>query len=368
MTTGYVYEELYGWWDTGTAAGATPADPRAGIEPFRHYESPETKRRLHDLIVVSGLIDHLTKLRARAATYGELAAVHSTEYIDRIIAQSDNPYGGDGGDPATRFGRGAFLIASLAAGGAVTLVDAVATGAVDNGYALVRPPGHHAMRETGMGFCVFNNIAIAVTAAMRAHGIDRAAVVDWDVHPGNGTQEIFYEDPGVLTISLHQDRIFEKWGSADQRGDGPGRGCSINIPLPPATGDAGYLAAFDQIVAPSLRRHRPQLIVVASGLDANIYDPLGRQMVTSAGFRALTHRVLDLAAEIAGGRLALVHEGGYSPSYVPFCGLAVVEALAGTKTFADPYEAYFRATLPSEPRPHEREAIRSLCRQIGVEG
>jgi acetoin utilization deacetylase AcuC-like enzyme len=360
MASGYLYEEVYSWWDTGTAAGFLPSDPAGGIQPLRHYETPDTKRRIHELIAVSGLIDHLTRLRARPATHDELTAVHDSSYVDGIIARSNQPRGGDGGDAATVFGKGGFEIASLAAGGAIVTLEAVLNRTVDNAYALVRPPGHHAMRHTGMGFCVFANIAIAVTAVRQTHGVERVAVVDWDVHPGNGTESIFYDDPGVLTISLHQDRIFEPWGAADKRGEGAGFGYSINLPLPPATGDAGYLAAFDQIVLPALRSYRPELIVVASGLDANIYDPLGRQMVTSDGFRALAGRILDIAAEVADSRIALVHEGGYNENYVPFCGLAIVETLAGVKTIVDPHQVYLAPTLPTSPRPHEATAIDRL--------
>ena len=368
MTTGYLYEELYSWWDAGTAAGALPADPAAGLQPLAHYESPDTKRRIHELIVVSGLIEHLTRLRARPATYEELVAVHDADYVERIIAQSESIKGGDGGDVATMFGKGGFQIASLAAGGAITAVTAVVERAVANAYALVRPPGHHAQRATGMGFCVFANVAIAVTAVRARYGLERIAVVDWDVHPGNGTQSIFYDDPSVLTISLHQDRIFEKWGGSDEKGDGAGLGYSINVPLPPGTGDAGYLAAFDEIVLPALRQYRPEVIVVASGLDANIYDPLGRQMVTAAGFRTLTGRMLDVAADVADGRLALVHEGGYSASYVPFCGLAVIETLSGIKTIPDPHAGFWGATLPVVPRPYEAEAIAALRAGINEVG
>lgn len=355
MTTGYVYNEVFGWHDTSTNAGLFPADHRLGIQPFQHFENAETKRRLHELIVVSGLIDQLTPVRPRKATDEEILLVHTEEHLARIQAGSDQPKGGDSGDGLSPFGPGGIEIGRLAAGGVIALVEQVVDGAVDNGYALVRPPGHHAVPEHGMGFCMFGNLAIAAKAVRRSRGVERIAIVDWDVHHGNGTQAAFYDDPDTLTISIHQDRVFPPdTGHIHERGTSAGEGYTLNIPLPPGTGHGGYEAAMDRVIAPAIDRFRPDLVLVASGFDANAADPLARQGLTSSAYRTLTERLLEVAGRHAGGRLAMSHEGGYNPVYVPFCGLAVIQALAGvTQPLADPYEPIFGGMGQLELQPHQ---------------
>ena len=239
MRTGYVYHEIFGWHDTGTFVGDMPSDPGAGLQPYMNYEHPETKKRIHELIVVSGLIDHLVRVPARKASDTELETVHTREHIERIKKESSSRLGGDGGDLTTPFARGGYDIAAMAAGGAIELFESVLSGEVSNGYALIRPPGHHAVRERGMGYCIFSNLAVAIGVAKKTHGEKlRVAVVDWDVHHGNGTEAIFLNDPNVLTISLHQNRLYpHDTGDIDV----VGVGTNINIPLPPGTGNGGYL-------------------------------------------------------------------------------------------------------------------------------
>ncbi|GAB3865328.1 class II histone deacetylase [Nocardioides maradonensis] len=355
MATGYVYHEVFGWHDTGTNAGLFPADHRRGIQPFQHFENAETKRRIHELVVVSGVIDRLTRIAPRKASDEEILLVHTEEHLARIKAGSDQPKGGDSGDGLSPFGPGGIEIGRLAAGGMIEATAAVVEGRVDNAYALVRPPGHHARPDTGMGFCMFANLAIAAQAVRRSHGVERIAVVDWDVHHGNGTQAAFYDDPNTLTISLHQDRVFPPdTGMIEERGEGAGLGYSLNIPLPPGTGFGGYLSAMERVVLPAIERFRPDLILVASGFDANAADPLARQGLTSSTYRIMTQQLLDLAAKVCGGRLAMSHEGGYNPVYVPFCGLAVIEALAGvTEPLEDPYEPIFGGMAQLELQPHQ---------------
>ena len=187
----------------------------------------------------------------------------------------------------------------------------------------------------GMGFCLFGNAAIAVHHALAARGLERVAIVDWDVHHGNGTQAIFYDDPSVLTISLHQDSCFPPGsGPVEENGAGAGEGYNINVPLPPGTGNGGYLHAFEQVVLPALEAFRPQLIIVASGLDASAMDPLGRMMLTPRGYGQLTQQLLDAAGRLCEGRLVVEHEGGYAEELVPFCALAIVEKLSGIVTEA----------------------------------
>ncbi|WP_063060195.1 class II histone deacetylase [Nocardia sienata] len=360
MTIGYVWNTVYGWADTGSGS-LFPADATAGLQPIGHHLAhPDTKRRFHELVAVSGLLDRLQPVRAVPATEADVLRVHTAEHLARIKEESLRPKGGDAGDGCSPFGRGGYEIAALSAGGAIRLVDQVVSRAVETGYALVNPPGHHAYRAGGMGFCIFNNVSIAAAYAKDVLGLERVAVVDWDVHHGNGTQEIWYSDPSVLTISLHQHLCFPpNSGYPQERGAGAGEGFSINIPLPPGSGDAAYVHAVDQVVLPALRGFRPELILVASGFDASIMDPLARQMVTSAGFAQLTRRVLDVAAELCEGRIAFVQEGGYSPHYVPFCGLAVLREMLGDPYEPDPYSPIVSTQGGDVLLEHEAAAIRA---------
>jgi len=267
----------------------------------------------------------------------ELCRFHAAEYVERIRQQSEA--GGGEAGVITPFGSGSYEIALLAAGGAIVAVDAVLDGEVENVYALVRPPGHHAVRDTGIGFCLFGNVAIAVLHARHVRGLERVAVVDWDVHHGNGTEDAFYDDPSVLTISIHQDGCFPPGsGPVDRMGEGPGEGFNVNVPLPPGSGDGAYHAAFERVVLPALHSFDPELVVVASGFDANGMDPLGRMLLHSGSYRWMTRQLLDAAAETSEDRLVMCHEGGYSTAVVPFCGLAVLEELSGIGTgVSDPF-------------------------------
>jgi acetoin utilization deacetylase AcuC-like enzyme len=185
------------------------------------------------------------------------------------------------------------------------------------------------------------------------------AVIDWDVHHGNGTESAFYDDPSVLTISLHQDDWWPRGrGGLSDTGEGPGTGTNLNVPLPAGSGAGAYRAAFEDVVAPALAAFRPQLILVACGFDASVLDPLGRMMLTSEAFRELTSMVKAAAAELCDGRLVLIHEGGYSAAYVPFCGLAVLEELAGVRSgVEDPYLLRYRGVPGEELQPAQREAV-----------
>jgi acetoin utilization deacetylase AcuC-like enzyme len=281
--TGWVYHERYAWHDTGTAAGMVEAG--GWLEPLAHLDTAATRARLHSLVEVSGLGERLVRLVARPASDEELEAVHQRGHIDRIEALSAG-HGGDAGDGVSPFGKGGAEIARLSAGGAIVAVEAVLRGEVRNAYALVRPAGHHALPDRGMGFCIFNNIAIAVEHALSAHSTRRVAVVDWDVHHGNGTQAIFYEREDVLTISIHQDRCYPvDSGGVEERGAQAGLGTNVNVPLPAGSGDGAYAEAMRRVVMPALERFGPELVVVGSGFDANAYDPLGRMLLHSESYR-----------------------------------------------------------------------------------
>ncbi len=328
MATGYVWNELYGWHDTGTNAGLLQASLIS--QPYQHFESPESKQRFHSLVETSGLARHLVRIDAEPATDEDILRAHTPEHLARIKAESALPKGGDAGDGVSPFGFQGFEIAALAAGGSIAALTAVLDGTVTNAYALVRPPGHHARPETGMGFCMFANASIAIKHAQAANPALRVVTVDWDVHHGNGTQAVFYDDPSVLTISLHQDDLFPRdSGRIDERGEGAGEGYSINVPLPAGTGNGGYLHALSEVVIPAIRRFAPDVIVVPSGFDASAFDPLGRMSVTASGYRAMTRMLMDVADEVCGGRIMMTHEGGYSPTYVPLCGVSVLSEMSG---------------------------------------
>jgi acetoin utilization deacetylase AcuC-like enzyme len=363
MATGYLWHELFGWHDTGTSSGVFGSDPAAGIQPLQHFENPATKIRLHSLIGASGLLGDLVQLAPRHATDEELLRVHTAGHVERIRRESRQPKGGDAGDGLSPFGHGGFEIATLAAGGAIVAAEAVMSGDVRNVYALVRPPGHHATPETGMGFCVFSDLAIAARHLQATGRAQRIAVVDWDVHHGNGTQAVFAADPDVLTISVHQDNVFPPdSGKLSERGTGAGRGAAINVPLPPGSGTGAYLEVFRRVVIPALTTFGPEVIMVASGFDASAADPLARQMMTAACYGQLTTMLGEAADQLCDGRLMMTHEGGYSPEYVPFCGLAVLEALSGIKTgISDPFDPIFSGYAGQELQAHQAEIIEAAA-------
>ena len=233
-----------------------------------------------------GAAQQLVHVEPRDATIDEVCRFHSRAYVDKIQALSDDN-GGDAGF-LTAFGPGSFEIALRSAGGAIAAIDAVLDGAVDNCYALVRPPGHHAIPGSGMGFCLLGNIAIAAHHARQARGLARVAVVDWDVHHGNGTQAAFYDDPSVLTISLHQDNCFPPGsGPISDTGRGRARATTSTSRSRPGRATA-RTSSFERVVVPALRAFRPELIVIASGFDASGMDPLGRQLLHSESYRELT--------------------------------------------------------------------------------
>ena len=357
MSTGWVWHERYAWHDARGLVDTLAHE--ALFEPEPSLESGTTKRRLRNLVEASGLLAGLIDVPARAATGDELCMLHDREYVERVRVES-LAGGGDAGG-FTPFGRWSYEIAALAAGGCLEAIDAVIAGTVDNAYALVRPPGHHAGPGGGCGYCLFSNVALSVLRLRRVHGLERVAVVDWDVHHGNGTQDSFWSDGSVLTISVHQEDLFPAGsGLVEQTGpsDGPGAGANINVPLPAGSGRAAYLATLERVVAPALQRFEPQFIVVANGLDASLGDPLGRMNLTSECFALMTERLMSAAAELCDGRLVLCHEGGYSSTYVPYCGLAIVEQLSGIRTgVIDPWISDSRQVRALPLREHEQHAI-----------
>ncbi|OQS06812.1 histone deacetylase [Thraustotheca clavata] len=351
---GYVCEELFMWH------APWPHLYSLHLQPYTHWEHPETKRRFHGLLAVSGLLDKLSIIRARPATNEDLLLNHTQAYIDEIKEKSRLDNGGDAGDEA-QFARGGFEIACLSAGGVLSLVDAVMNKHVEMGYALVRPPGHHALRDKGMGFCIFNNIAIAANYLMQIYQIGKIAIVDYDVHHGNGTQASFEADDRVLFISVHQAGNYPlTTGWIEETGIGPGAGYTINVPLPPGSGHGAYMSTFDRVVIPALEEFGPEFILVSSGFDAEYCDPLSQMMAHSETFRMMASKLKGAAATLCEGRIVFCHEGGYSESYVPFCGAAVIQELLGLEkdsVVVDPFLFEIKDRPYQDLQPHQQDVI-----------
>jgi acetoin utilization deacetylase AcuC-like enzyme len=368
MTTGFYHDERCLWHTTGEHALILPVggyvQPPSGAG---HAESPETKRRFKNLLEVSGLWRKLEVRAADPVTREDMLRVHTADYLDRFKATSDA--GGGNSGFYSPYGRGSFEIAALSAGLVKQAVQDVLTGKADNAYALSRPPGHHCLPDASMGFCLLANIPIALEAARAAHGPLRVAVVDWDVHHGNGTETIFYDRADTLTISLHQENCFPLEGGGWQdRGRGEGLGANLNIPLLPGGGHQAYMDAFELLVLPALRAYKPDLIVIASGFDANGVDPLARMLAYADTYRAMATQLKALAAESCGGRILAVHEGGYSEVLVPFCGHAVIEVLSGLSTdVIDPlYDIVFAQQPPADMIAFQRARLEAQARALSI--
>jgi len=291
---------------------------------------PERAERIDALVAAAGPIAESGCVMfpsSRSATVEEITRVHTPAHYERMAATAGRPYVMLDAD--THTSAHSFETACLAAGAILDMTDAVMDGSLDRGFAAVRPPGHHAERDHAMGFCLFNNIAIAAAHLIEAHGLERVAIVDWDVHHGNGTQHIFESDPRVLFISLHQYPFYPGTGAVDETGSGEGRGKTVNIPLPSGCDDGDYAAAFETIVVPVAQRFEPQFVLISAGFDAHGRDPLGGMRVTADGFSAMADALVDLAARSCGGKLVAVLEGGYSVAALDECTRSVMTSLSG---------------------------------------
>lgn len=293
-----------------------------------HPESPARLRMIMTSLRASGVDKELVKITPTPAPVDMLSRVHSPGYINHIRRAVENAPAAL--DPDTAVSARSWDAALLAAGSAMAAVDAVIEGSVSNAFCAVRPPGHHACRHRAMGFCLFNNIAVAARHALTAHGLSRVLIVDWDAHHGNGTQEVFYEDSSVLYFSVHQFPAFPGTGTARERGSGGGEGYTINVPVPPGSGDEVFMAAFREMLLPAAERFAPELVLVSAGFDAYKEDTLTNLGVTVEGFCAFTGLVRELAGKLCNGRIVSLLEGGY---HLPTLGAAVLthlNVLAGT--------------------------------------
>ena len=289
------------------------------------------------LLDESGLLAKLRRIDARAATPDELALVHDARYVAAVRRVADE--GGGWADPDTLITPASYDVAAHVVGGTLNALDAVMRGDVASAYCLVRPPGHHATPVQAMGFCLFNHVAVAAAHARAKHGIERVAVVDFDVHHGNGTQDAFWDDAGVLYVSTHEYPFYPGTGAATEVGEGAGRGYTVNIPMPHGSGDAEHRRAFEEIVVPALYRYRPQLILVSAGFDAHFADDIAMQQLSVDGYGALVSMLKRAADELCGGRIVAAQEGGYHLTALPWCMRRTVELLRGDEATPDPLGA-----------------------------
>lgn len=305
---------------------------------------PENYSRLAKVLPILeqfGVLGGLTAVSPIPATISQLRRVHTAPFIEQV-RQVALAGGGvlDHGD--TYVTPQSYESALLAAGGVITAVDAIMSGRAHNGFALVRPPGHHAEADRAGGFCLFNNVAIAARHAQAVHGARRVLIVDFDVHHGNGTQHIFYDDPSVLFISLHlyiPYYFYPGIGHLNETGKGRGNGYTLNVPLPPHFGDSGYGRILTEVIEPRVAEFRPDLILVSAGFDAHWQDPLASGGLTLTGYARLARTLIGMAQKLCHGRILFVLEGGYHPMALSYGILNVIYALLGRDQIQDPLGA-----------------------------
>ncbi len=303
-----------------------------GREFLKHdpgHSHPESPERLRTLLTLAEELDPqiFQLLPPRAATREEVESCHSSEHIELVQATSKtNRYALDGDTITCSDSFGAGL---LAVGGFLELLDSIEAAEFRNGFALVRPPGHHALRDRAMGFCLFNTVAIGAQHLKRQYGVKKVLIMDWDVHHGNGTQDAFYQDPSVLYLSTHQYPFYPGTGAIDEVGVGKGKGTTVNIPLPVGCGDEEYARVFKEIVIPIADKYRPEWILVSAGFDPHRHDPLGGMSVTERGFGLMGSLLLSLAEKHAGGKVAFILEGGYNLTALKQSVSTVIQEMGG---------------------------------------
>jgi len=293
--TGFVYHPDYLEHDMG----------------YGHPEAPQRLRAIIARLEETGLMPSLVRIAPKPATDDWITQVHTHTYVKGLRARAPKQ-GHVSLDPDTSMSPGSLNAAYLAAGGVLTAVDAIMDKRVDNAFCAVRPPGHHAEADHAMGFCLINNVAVAARYFQKRYGLEKIAVVDWDVHHGNGTQHTFDEDPTVFFFSTHQYPWYPGTGGADEHGSGKGEGYTLNVPMSAGKGDADYLEVFNRILRPALKAYRPDAVIISAGFDAHRDDPLAGMNLTDQGYRALTKVVKEIAGEHAQGRVLSCLEGGYN--------------------------------------------------------
>jgi acetoin utilization deacetylase AcuC-like enzyme len=298
-----------------------------------HPENAERLRAIWRRLEDAGVLGDLTALEPAPATQSQMEAIHQRRYLEMLASTRTATVMLD---PDTYALPVSYEVACLSAGGVVRAVDAVLRSEADNALALTRPPGHHARPGRGMGFCLLNNVAIAARYAQSAFGLERILIADYDVHHGNGTQEVFYADPEVLYISTHQYPFYPGTGALGDTGIGAGQGTTINLPLRTGVGDEGYARLYAEVVWPAARRFSPQLIIVSAGFDAHWAEPLAGMNLSLAGYAHLTSALVAMANELCGGRIVFALEGGYNHDVLGNATLNACHALLGRDQVIDP--------------------------------
>jgi acetoin utilization deacetylase AcuC-like enzyme len=308
--TGYLYGDVFLEHDPGES----------------HAESPARLTAIRERIIRAEGYDALLQIQPKEADLETVALIHTPDYIELVRRECESG--------STRLSTGdtnispsSYSVALAAVGGVVSAVDRVMNGEAKNAFCAVRPPGHHASAERGMGFCLFNNVAIAARYAQKEYGVERVLIADWDVHHGNGTQDTFYQDGTVFFMSTHQSPLYPNTGKLEETGEGPGEGLTMNRPFPPGAGNEEIIGAFRDDLLPAARQFRPDLTLISAGFDSRVDDPLGSFEVDDSGYRELTRIMLEIANIGGGGRLVSVLEGGYNPSGLASAVTAHVDEL-----------------------------------------
>ena len=317
MKVGLVYDPIYLKHDTG-----------------EHVENAGRLTAIINGLDETGLRQQLTPVKPRPASLEEISLVHPKQHISHI--QDVARKGGGWLDADTVMSPDSYEVALYAAGGAIVAMEAVMEGKAKSAFALVRPPGHHATPRRAMGFCLFNNIAIAAEQALARYKLEHILIIDFDVHHGNGTQEIFYERPEVMYVSTHEYPFYPGSGSVEETGRGTARGTTVNIPLPAGCGDSEYIQVFEQIIVPAARRFKPQLILVSAGYDAHWADEIALMQVSVSGFREMVKIIQGLADDLCDSRLVFCLEGGYNLSALAASVKATLDVLLGNAATDNP--------------------------------
>jgi acetoin utilization deacetylase AcuC-like enzyme len=329
MSVGYVNDKIYQEHATGD-----------------HVEGKDRLTAIDTALIKTKVKEHLTLIHPRPATIDEIAAVHDRDYISSLKSEIEG--GGGWLDPDTFASKGSWEAALYAAGGLMNSIDAVMERRVDSAFALVRPPGHHAVRLHQMGFCLFNNVAIAARYALKNYDIERIMIIDFDVHHGNGTQDAFYSDPQVLYFSTHEYPWYPYTGSAEETGGGRGEGYNVNVPMEADLGDKEYIQVFNEVLTPVAQRFSPELILVSAGYDAHWQDTISNMNVTTMGYARMTKIIKAISDEICTNRLVFTLEGGYNRLALGYSVAATFELLLGNQEVADPLGAPPMAYSPKE--------------------
>jgi acetoin utilization deacetylase AcuC-like enzyme len=332
------------------------------IPDFNHVESPERLRVIYEQLEQSPLNEIFTYPDFEAAPVEALELNHTKEHVMRVAGTAGKTFSSL--DPDTQTSASSYDAACLAAGAVTGGMEMIVRGEADNGFALVRPPGHHAETDRAMGFCLFNNVAIGARFGLQSLGLERIAIIDWDLHHGNGTQNSFYTSKDVLYFSTHAYPYYPGSGSLGEIGAGEGEGYTINVPLSGGHDDRAFAKIFQEIILPVTREYRPDFIIISAGFDTYFADPLGTMAVTEQGFACMTKQVVDLAAEICQGRLLVALEGGYNLRGLRDGVLGVLAELSGNPTCPGKVdESALQAIIESEKEVPVIEQVRNIAKR-----